>query len=82
MGYFNFYIIKKIINSLFYYIKKNLKFIIIFIIFVCLLFIKEKCFAVTVEGNPSVYDTAYSIIEVQKQAQDSFAIFCLNPFIR
>lgn len=55
MGYFNFYIIKKIINSLFSYIRKNKKFIIIFIIFVCILFIREKCFAVTYPYNSEHY---------------------------
>lgn len=66
MGYFNFYIIKKIINSLFRYIRKNKRFIIIFIISACLLvFINEKCFAAT-------YTTDFDIEEEIKQQQEQY----------
>lgn len=91
MGYFNFYIIKKLINSFFHYIRKNKRFIIIFIIFVCILFIKEKCFAFDydadyyVQWNDSTRGKTYRvtsdkpIIIIPKQSYPS-ALNCNDMF--
>ena len=80
MGYFNFYIIKKIINSFFNYIRKNKKFIIIFIVFVCILFIREKCFAVTTYDP--IIDMYYQNQQQQLLRQNNLVNCVMHPYFR
>ena len=72
MGFFNYYILKQLLR----YIRKNKKFIICFVLFVCFLFIKNKCFAIDV-----VYDIEQEIKDAQEVKQQNFIFFCYYPYL-